>query len=174
VRLHAYQTERILSRSTVLNPIGRIAGMHHERLDGSGYHRGSRASDQDRLCRTLAAADVYHALMELRPHRPGYSTDAAARVLREMQLDHDAVEAVLEAGGHVHRRARAWPAGLTQREVEVLRLVVRGMSMRQVAAQLFISSSTVHTHLAHAYEKAGVSTRAAAAVFAMENDLLKR
>ncbi len=173
VRLHAYQTERILARSAVLEPLGRIAGMHHERLDGSGYHRGSRASGQDRLCRILAAADVYHALTEVRPHRPAFSPDAAAQTARQMPLDHDALEAVLEAAGHARRRSRTWPAGLTQREVDVLRLCVRGMTMRQVARQLFVSELTVHTHLAHAYEKAGVSTRAAAAVFAMEHDLLE-
>lgn len=173
VRLHAYQTERILARSTALAPLGRIAGLHHERLDGSGYHRGCRAVDQDRAARILAAADMYHALIEVRPHRPAHSADAAARVTRDAALDHDAVEAVLEAAGHVRRRDRTRPAGLTEREVDVLRLMVRGLSMKQAARELFISVSTVHTHLAHVYEKAGVSTRAAAAVFAMENDLLE-
>lgn len=173
VRLHAYQTERILSRSSALLEAGRIAGMHHERLDGSGYHRGARANAQDRECRLLAAADVYDALTAARPHRAAFSEDAAARVLREMPLEPEAVECVLEAAGHVRRRVRSRPAGLTEREIEVLRLVARGMSMGQVATALFISTSTVHTHLAHVYEKVGVSTRAAVAVFAMEHDLLE-
>jgi HD-GYP domain-containing protein (c-di-GMP phosphodiesterase class II) len=172
VRLHAYQTERILTRSSALTEAGRIAGMHHERIDGSGYHRGSRAAEQDGDCRLLAAADVYNALTEVRPHRPAFSSDAAARLLREMPLDPESVECVLEAAGQTRRRIRSRPAGLTEREVDVLRLIVRGMSMRMVAQSLHISMSTVHTHLAHVYEKAGVSTRAGAAVFAMENDLL--
>jgi HD-GYP domain-containing protein (c-di-GMP phosphodiesterase class II) len=172
VRLHAYQTERILARSSALTEAGRIAAMHHERIDGSGYHRGSRAAEQDGDCRLLAVADVYSALTESRPHRPAFSPDAAAHTLREMALDPECVECVLEAAGQTRRRIRTRPAGLTEREVDVLRLIVRGMSMGEVAAALHISTSTVHTHLAHVYEKAGISTRAAAAVFAMEHDLL--
>ena len=172
VRLHAYQTERILARSSALTEAGRIAGMHHERIDGSGYHRGSRAAEQDIDCRLLAAADAYSALTESRPYRPAFSPDAAAHTLREMALDPENVECVLEAAGQTRRRIRSRPAGLTEREVAVLRLIVRGMSMGEVATALHISTSTVHTHLAHVYEKAGISTRAAAALFAMENDLL--
>ena len=172
VRLHAYHSERILSRSDALAPLARIAGGHHERLDGSGYHRGSTAAEQDRPCRILAAADVYHALIEARPHRPAHGVDAAARILRGAPLDPDAVEAVLVAAGHVRRRPER-PVGLTEREVEVLRLIVSGLSLRDAGKQLFISKSTVHTHVAHIYEKAGVSTRAAAAVFAMEHGLLE-
>ena len=88
-------------------------------------------------------------------------------------LDRDAVAAVLSAAGHVGRRARAWPAGLSDREVEVLRLLVRGMTMKRISEQLSISPSTVHTYVAHIYEKSGVSTRAGAAVFAMEDDLIR-
>ncbi len=172
VRLHAYQTERILARSSALTKAGRIAGMHHERIDGSGYHRGSRAAEQDSDCRLLATADVYSALTELRPHRPPFSPDAAAHALRTMALDPESVECVLEAAGQTRRRIRSRPAGLTEREVDVLRLIARGLSMRKVGSALHISTSTVHTHLAHVYEKAGISTRAAAAVFAMDNDLL--
>ena len=173
VRLHAYQTERILSRSSALTDAGHIAGMHHERIDGSGYHRGSRAAEQDSDCRVLAAADVYSALTESRPHRSAHSADAAAHIMREMALDPESVECVLEAAGQTRRRIRSRPAGLTEREVDVLRLIVRGMSMGAVATALHVSVSTVHTHLAHVYEKAGISTRAAAAVFAMENDLIE-
>jgi len=173
VRLHPYQSERILARSSALAPLARIAGRHHERLDGSGYHRGCDPAEQDRACRTLAAADAFHAMVEPRPHRPAMARDVAARTLRGMPLDAAAVEAVIEAAGEPPRRRLSWPAGLTEREVEVLRLVVRGMSMRQAAERLTISTSTVHTHLAHVYEKAGVSTRAAAAVFAMEHGLLE-
>ena len=102
------------------------------------------------------------------------SPDAAARVLEAQPgLDRDAVAALLEAAGQRSTaRRRDWPAALTDREVEVLRLLARGQTMPQIAGALFISGSTVHTHVAHIYEKAGVSTRASAALFAMENDLL--
>jgi HD-GYP domain-containing protein (c-di-GMP phosphodiesterase class II) len=175
VRLHPYHTERILSRSLVLAPFAPVAGMHHERLDGSGYHRGAAASAQSRSARILAVADVYQALTEERAHRHALSPDAAARVLdAQPGLDRDAVAAVLEAAGQRRKQVRSgWPAGLSDREVEILRLLARGQSMRVISVALFISQSTVHTHVAHIYEKIGVSTRAGAALFAMENGLLQ-
>jgi HD-GYP domain-containing protein (c-di-GMP phosphodiesterase class II) len=175
VRLHAYHTERILSRSAALAPLAQLAGMHHERLDGSGYHRGAPASVQSKMARILAAADVYQALTEERPHRAALAPEPAARALEAQPgLDRQAVAAVLAAAGQ--RRGRVpmpWAAGLSDREVEVLRLLARGRSERQIAEALFISASTVHTHVTHIYEKAAVSTRASAALFAMENGLLE-
>jgi DNA-binding CsgD family transcriptional regulator len=175
VRLHPYHTERMLSRSSALAPLAQLAGMHHERIDGSGYHRGAPAAAQTRTARILATTDVYQALTSDRPHRPGISPEAAARVLEAQPgLDRDSVTAVLDAAGQRPGRGRLpWPAGLSDREVEVLRLLARGRSMRQIADTLFISQSTVHTHVAHIYEKAGFSTRASAALFAMENGLLE-
>lgn len=174
VRLHPYHTERILSRSSVLAPLAQLAGMHHERIDGSGYHRAAPAAAQPRTARILAAADVYQALTQERPHRRALSPEAAARVLEAQPgLDRDAVTAVLEAAGQRAGRRLPRPAGLSDREVEVLRLLARGHSMRRIGEELFISPSTVHTHIAHIYEKAGVTTRASAALFAMENGLLE-
>jgi HD-GYP domain-containing protein (c-di-GMP phosphodiesterase class II) len=173
VRLHPYHSERILSRVPALAGLARLAGLHHERLDGSGYHRGAPPSMLDAPARVLAAADVYQALTEDRPHRQGMAPARAAQVLEGEALDRDAVGAVLEAAGQRRARGRSsYPAGLTRREVEVLRLLVRGRAEKQIARALSISPATVHTHVTHIYEKAGVSTRAAAAVFAMENDLV--
>ena len=128
VRLHPYHTERILSRSGVLAPFAQVAGMHHERLDGSGYHRGAPASAQPRSARLLGVADVYQALTEERAHRHALKPDAAARVLdAQPGLDREAVAAVLEAAGQRRSQARStWPAGLSDREVEILRLLARG------------------------------------------------
>jgi HD-GYP domain-containing protein (c-di-GMP phosphodiesterase class II) len=175
VRLHAYHTERILSRSPSLAALGRLAGLHHERTDGSGYHRGAPASLQSKAARILAAADVYQALTEERPHRAARAAEAAARVLEAQPgLDREAVAAVLEAAGQRQRRVQTpWPAGLSAREVEVLRLLARGHSERKIAETLFISTSTVHTHVTHIYEKAEVTTRASVALFAMQHGLLQ-
>lgn len=178
VRLHAYYSERILSHSTLL-PYGRIAGMHHERLDESGYHRGVPAALLPAPARILAAADAYHAMIEDRPHREALSPDEAAKELQaeaaEGRLDREAVAAVLATSGHgMPARARTqWPAGLTGREVEVLRLLAKGRSNKQIASELVISDHTVHHHVLHIYQKARVTTRAGAALFAMENDLLR-
>jgi putative nucleotidyltransferase with HDIG domain len=177
VRLHPYYSERILSQSPALAGLASIAGMHHERLDSSGYHRAAPAALQSVSTRILGAADVFHALTEPRPHRMAFSPDAAARAIEAEvsagRLDRAASEAVLEAAGQVMRRACSpRPAGLTDREIEVLRLLARGDSKKQIAARLFISPSTAHQHVAHIYAKVGISSRAAAALFAMENDLL--
>lgn len=177
VRLHPYQTQRILSHATALEPLGRLAGRHHERQDGSGYPAAVAGSELSMPARLIAAADAYQAMTQDRPHRPARSDEAAAEELgREAaagRLDPEAVRAVVEAaGGRVPRRG-AWPAGLSDREVEVLRLVARGLSNKEIAGELFISRKTAEHHVHHAYAKIGISTRAGAAVFAMEHGLVR-
>jgi HD-GYP domain-containing protein (c-di-GMP phosphodiesterase class II)/DNA-binding CsgD family transcriptional regulator len=180
VRLHAYNTERILSRSPVLAPLAQIAGMHHERTDGSGYHRAATAATIPVAARILAAADVFQALTERRPHRAAITPEQAAKEVDAMvaagALDPEAARAVCEVAGVALRRSRTsgpWPAGLTDREVEVLRLLARGMSKKEIAASLVIAPGTVHTHTVHIYEKLSVSTRAGVALFAMEHGLVQ-
>lgn len=174
VRLHPYHTDRILNRCPSLAPLAGLASMHHERLDGSGYFRTAPAGMQDRAARVLAAADAYHALTENRPYRPAFPPDEAARQLEAQALDGEAVRAVIEAaGGKASRRSSSRPAGISDRELDVLRLLVRGSSEKDIARRLFISAATVHSHVAHIYEKAAVSTRAGLAMFAMENDLVR-
>jgi HD-GYP domain-containing protein (c-di-GMP phosphodiesterase class II) len=178
VRLHPYQTERILARSTVLEPLARIAGMHHERQDGSGYHHGASARDVPPEARVLAAADIYQAMTQARPHRPAHAPEKAAELLvaeaRHGRLDPESAGAVREAAGLAPSRTRtAWPADLSDREVDVLRLVARGMSNKGLAEALFISPRTAEHHVQHIYGKIGVSTRAGAAMFAMEHGLIR-
>ena len=90
------------------------------------------------------------------------------------RLDHDAVAAVLAEAGHtleVRRPPR--PAGLSDREVEVLALIAAGCSNAEVAQRLFISRRTAEHHAQHIYAKIGVSTRAAAALFAVHHDVIR-
>ena len=178
VRLHPYLTERILIRSAVLSPLARLASLHHERLDGSGYHRGVKAGEIDVPARILEAADVCHALTEERPHRPAMTPLESGAELQRMaaagRLDREAVAAVCEAAGAPRPRTRGqYPAGLSDREVEVLRLLARGETKKEIAGRLHVSASTAHTHVVHIYEKTGVTSRAAVALFAMEHDLLR-
>ena len=178
VRLHAYYSERIVGRVHGLASLAPLVGMHHERLDGSGYHRGSSRSEIPRPVRVLAAADAYQAMTQPRPHRAAFTPDRAAEALEAMaaagRLDAEAVRGVLTAAGHRLRSARrSWPAGLSEREVEVLRLICRGGTKKEVAARLSISPSTVDHHVRHIYDKAGVQTRAGATLFALEHDLLE-
>ncbi len=176
VRLHAYYTERLLTRSPLLAPVAELAGAAHERCDGSGYPKSIRAAHLDERARLLAASDVYCALREDRPYRPAFSADEAASILVEEAgrgaLDRAAARHVLDAAGVAQRpRALSWPAGLTDREVEVLRLVARGGTNKDVARLLGLSHRTVQHHVAHIYTKIDVTSRAGAALFAAEHGL---
>ena len=175
VRLHPYYTERILARST-LSPELASACSHHERLDGSGYHRGTPASQLSAEDRLLAASDVFQALTQERPHRPALSAgDAVRELAREVEagrLDARCVHAITEVAGHRPRELEPWPDGLTDREVEVLRLIAKGKSNKEVAAELVIAPKTAGHHVEHIYAKIGVRTRAGAALYTMEHGLV--
>ena len=176
IRLHAYYTDRMLHRPAALAGLAAIASSHHERLDGSGYHRGSHGSDIPVLGRYLAAADVYHALLEDRPHSPAIEPDRTADHLREQaragKLDPAAVDAVLEVSGHKRSGSPAAPAGLTPREVEVLMLVARGASTRHVARTLGITPKTASNHIQRIYAKIGATSRSTATLFALQQGML--
>jgi HD-GYP domain-containing protein (c-di-GMP phosphodiesterase class II) len=177
VRLHPYLSERMLAFSPALARLGDIAVQHHERLDGSGYPRGLSADQISTTARLLSAADTYQAMREPRPHRPALTpTDAAVELRREVaagRLDGDGVDSVLHAAGHRVRRRREWPAGLTAREVEVLRLLARGLSNKQIAQQLLITPKTAGSHVEHIYRKIDASNRAQASLFAMRHGLMR-
>jgi len=128
--------------------------------------QGITRDERTRLAELLAGLSLVTDLAR------GHSPEEAARIMQKEPLDPHAVGAVLEAAGHATRVRASWPAGLTDREVEVLRVLARGASKREIARALFTSPSTAHTHVVHIYEKLGVSTRAAAALFAMEHGLL--
>jgi HD-GYP domain-containing protein (c-di-GMP phosphodiesterase class II) len=179
VRLHPHFTERAFAQSQALAPIGFLAGSHHERLDGSGYHRGLHGSAPDPAGCILAAADCYVAMRSARPYRPALEPAAAEKELRREveagRLDLEAVDAVLAAAGHrVPKRPPELPAGLTRRELEVLLALVLGHSNQMIADDLGISAKTVGHHVQHVYRKAGVRSRAAATVWAFEHDLVHR
>jgi HD-GYP domain-containing protein (c-di-GMP phosphodiesterase class II) len=178
VRMHPYHSERILAGSRALEPVARIAGMHHEKLDGSGYHRGAPAREQSPSARVLAVADAFQAMTQDRPHRAALSVEQAAQELRADaragKLDADCVAAVLQTAGHAPRgrQSSLRPAGLTEREIEVLRLVAVGHSNPEIARILVISPRTAEHHVQHIYAKLDVSSRPAVALFALEHDLL--
>jgi HD-GYP domain-containing protein (c-di-GMP phosphodiesterase class II) len=176
VRMYPYLTERMLHQSAALAPLGRIAVQHRERLDGSGYPRGLTGGAISRSARILGAADCYQSMREPRPHRGARSAAEAATELRAEvragRLDDQAVTAVLESAGHRVPRRGGSVAGLTAREVEVLILLARGMSNRQIAERLVITPKTAGNHVDHIYAKIDASNRAAAAMFAVQHGLL--
>jgi HD-GYP domain-containing protein (c-di-GMP phosphodiesterase class II) len=182
VELHPMLTEQMLRRSPALAELNPIAAAHHEKSEGSGYHKGLRADAMGQGAGLLAAVDVYVGLTADRADRPASSGERGAAELRRLVsdglLEREPTEAVLAAAGHGKRpvsqaRRRTYPGGLTGREVEVLRLAALGLTTREIAERLFISPKTADHHIQHVYEKIGVSTRAAAALWAMDNELVR-
>ncbi|OBH03893.1 LuxR family transcriptional regulator [Mycobacterium sp. E1747] len=177
VRLHPYLTVRILNQVPGLRQLAEVAGNHHECLDGSGYPRGLAGSALGLPDRILAAAVSYQSACEPRPYREPMSPDAAARRLRGRalagELESVAVEAVLHAAGQPAQRPNVRPDGLTPREIEVLCLVARGASNKDIAASLVISEKTARNHVERTYAKIGVSNRIGASMYALRNGLVK-
>ncbi|HWD23913.1 MAG TPA: HD domain-containing phosphohydrolase, partial [Acidimicrobiales bacterium] len=173
VRLHVYYVERIFSQPEPLRRVGLLAATHHERMDGSGYHRGIGGTMLSSGARVLAVADAYSAMTQPRPYREPLSEAEAVRELQadaaSGRLDPIATDAVLAAAGHRVNRTRAGgPAGLTTRENDVLALLAQGMPNKSIARQLGISPKTVSNHIEHVYSKLGVSNRTGAAMYAMQ------
>jgi HD-GYP domain-containing protein (c-di-GMP phosphodiesterase class II) len=178
-RLHPYHGERALL------PLGRdgksisaLVLRHHERLDGSGYHRQAKASDLPPAARILSAAETFQTAREARPYRPALSDTASAAKLRaavrEGKLCPQAVEAVLACAGQPARRdSGAGLSGLTPRETQVLRLIAAGHTAKEAARQLAIAPKTADNHIQSLYSKIGVATRAAAALYALERGLVQ-
>ena len=180
VEVHPMLTEQMLRRSPALDVLNPVASAHHEKADGSGYHRRLRADATDRAARILGAADIYVGLTTERADRPAFSDEHAAAELRRLVsdcvLEHDATDAVLTAAGHAGARTSRRtpnPGGLSGREVEVLSLAAKGLTTREIADRLYISPKTADHHIQHVYAKIGVSTRAAAALWAMQNDVVR-
>jgi HD-GYP domain-containing protein (c-di-GMP phosphodiesterase class II) len=176
IRMYPYLTERMLHQSAALAPLGEIAVQHRERLDGSGYPRGLSGGAISRQARVLGAAEAYQSMREPRPHRPALPAEEAAGQMRAEvragRLDGTAVDAVLEAAGHRLPRRREALSGLTAREIEVLILLARGRSNKQIAERLVITPKTAGNHVEHIYAKIDASNRAAAAMFAVQHGLL--
>jgi HD-GYP domain-containing protein (c-di-GMP phosphodiesterase class II) len=176
VRLHPYLTVRILSQVRGLEGVAQLAGNHHERVNGSGYPRGLAGTALGVPDRILAAAVSYQSACEPRPYRQELSPTAAARRLRERahtgELDSAAVEAVLCAAGHRAERPKLRPDGLTPREVDVLCLIARGASNKEIAESLVISEKTARNHIERTYAKIGVSNRIGASMYALRHGLV--
>jgi len=181
VELHPMLTEQMLRRSPALSVLNPVASAHHEKCDGSGYHKRVQADADDLAACVLAATEVYVGLTSERADRAAFSPGDAAMELRRLEsegaLEPRACRAVLVAAGHGEPPANAGkrpqnPGGLTRREVDVLRLAARGHTTREIADRLYISPKTADHHIQHIYGKIGVSTRAAAALWAMQHTVV--
>jgi len=175
VRMHPYLTDRVLTRIPGLANVAAIARAHHEHLDGSGYPLGLAGVALGRSERLLAAAVAYQAALEPRPYRDSYSPEAAAARLRARvtrgALDADSVNAVLSVAGHAPTRVRR-DDFLTPRETEILGMVARGYSNRDIALRLVLSEKTVRNHVERTYAKIGATNRVGASLYALKQGLI--
>lgn len=181
VELHPMLTEQMLRRSPALAALNPYAAAHHEKSDGSGYHKRVRGDAVDPGACVLAAVEIYVGMTTDRADRDAMSAEDAATVLRQLAAngvtEPRASRAVLVAAGHGEPRARTvpraqLPGGLSRREVEVLRLAARGLTTQRIAERLSISAKTADHHIQHIYTKIGVSTRAAAALWATQHAMV--
>ena len=175
LRMYPYLTGRILSRVGGLESVVSLATQHEERIDGSGFPRGLGGADLTMQDRLLAAAVAYQQLLEPRPNQRALDAGGAAGRLRQEaragRFDAEAVDAVLVAAGHRPSRPTPRSAGLTARELEVLRLVAQGQSNREIAAELFIAEKTARNHIERVYAKLGVNNRTQATLAAIDRGL---
>jgi HD-GYP domain-containing protein (c-di-GMP phosphodiesterase class II) len=182
VELHPLLTEQMLRRSPMLAALNPAAAAHHEKADGSGYHKRIRVEAVDVSAAVLAATEVYVGMTTERADRAPHSADDAATELQAMvargALDARAVRAVLVAAGHgephvtATRKRGQHPGGLSKREVDVLQLAAKGLTTKEIADRLIISIKTADHHIQHIYTKIGVKTRAAAALWAMQSGVV--
>jgi putative nucleotidyltransferase with HDIG domain len=175
MELHCAHSVRILRRTGLFADLAALVALHHERPDGGGYPQASTAVGLS--AQILGAADVIAALTAARAHRPALTLAEAREVMlaqaREGRFEPRVVDAVLAAAGDgpVQTHGRH-PDDLSSRELEVLLLVATGKTNKQIAADLALSTRTVDHHVANIFSKTRVSTRAAAALYAMEHGLL--
>ena len=177
VQTHSFHTERIIMMTPAFRPVVDIAAAVHERCDGSGYHGRGRLVG--RGAGIVAAADVYTAMTQERPWREALHDSEASQEMLKMvsdgKLNGGIVRAVLSAAGHGKRVVeKAYPAGLTHREVEVLSLLACGHTTKIIAERLGISPKTADNHIQNLYDKSGARGRAAAALFAHEHGIFQK
>ena len=176
IERHTYLTDSILRATSAFAPYARLASSTHERADGSGYHR--QLTSPEFHVQLLAACDAYRTLREDRPGRKALSVEHASDTLlaetKQGKWDPLVIRAVLHAESGHQASLDALPNGLSKREAEVVCLMARGRSNKEIASALFISPKTVEHHVGHIYDKIGTRTRTSAALFAAQHGLVDR
>ncbi|MCC5815221.1 MAG: HD domain-containing protein [Leptospira sp.] len=177
IRLHPYTTMRILSPTNLPTAVSEIAGTHHERLDGSGYHRSLKDSGISKSSRVLAVADQIVAMRSNRSYRKAFSeTELKKEIYKDVKdgkLCKNTVDAGLESLGYYIKKSKPKNSfGLTEREIEVLQKISQGLTNPEIAKEFKLSPRTIQHHSIHIYNKMGVSSRAGATLLAIQNGII--
>lgn len=156
LRLHPYHGERIIADVPALREAAELVGAHHERLDGQGFPHGLRERQVPIGAQIIAVSDRFDELTHDAAGRSALDREDALKAMGRETGSHFSAgvfEPLARALGQARPPApparKEWPCGLTDREVEVLRLAARGLSRRDIAQKLSVSESTVRTHLKH-------------------------
>jgi LuxR family maltose regulon positive regulatory protein len=136
-------------------------------VESAARLRGSQRTDEVaynvlRLVAVTGQVDVFVIAFRALPHAGTEIVSASSTTLRERAFSRVEVPPDLDFG--IQRVSRGPAMPLSTRELDVYELLCRGMTNREIAAQLFLSEKTVKVHLRHIYEKLGVKTRTQAAL----------
>lgn len=177
-RLHPYYTQRILERVEALQELAQAASADHEWINGQGYHRQLCGEQIPFHGRILAVANTYARLVKQQENQK-----KPAEVLPHMrslvgvQFDRTCYDALVTSLSGRNGLRSSPPRtrhvdNLTEREIEVLRLLAQGQNTPRIARTLDISKKTVEHHLSHIYDKIGVTCRTAAVVYAVQHEIV--
>ena len=182
VELHPMLTEQMLRRSPGLAALNPVACAHHEKCDGSGYHRRVQIDADDPRACVLAATEVYVGMTTERADRPAVPAGrrgrraAPARVRGRAGAAREPCRAgrrrARRAGRAVGQAARQ-PGRADPARGRGAAARGQGLTTGEIADRLFISPKTADHHIQHIYGKIGVSTRAAAALWAMQHTVVQ-
>jgi DNA-binding NarL/FixJ family response regulator len=177
--------EEVVTRAAELRPDVVLMDLRMPRVDGVEATRRLRERDPDvKILMLTTYADDRSVIDALRAGARGYLTkDAGAeeihRALRQVvegqaaidpAVQHHLVEAI--SSGPADQPVQRLPDGLTPREAEVLALIADGLSNAEIAGRLFVSETTVKSHVNHLFAKTGVRDRAQAVTYAYRNGLV--
>ena len=172
MRVAPYFTERVLARPGALARLGAVAGLAHERMDGSGYHRGFMARGSRCRLESWRPPARFRADRAPSPRPANTSRPRAEHPGRNAAGRLDSRPRTRSFSGKCrYRRRLAGPAGLTPREIEVLALIARGAANGESPAARD-HTKTAGTHIERIYVKTGASVARTATLFALRNGLL--
>lgn len=178
IELHPYFTYLVLDNELLFRNIIGPAIHHHEKPDGSGYYKGLDAktlTDADQL---VMLADILIALQSDRSHRKAYSKLESHKIVKEEFISKKGNPKLIQALFSTIDSKKKFKItnkfSLTDREIEISIELSKGLTRKEVGANLHISDRTVQHHIQHIYDKTGINSRAVLVLLAKDSGWLDR